>query len=55
MKKIKNMSSAIEYARLLREKFLADPTRPGYHFAVPEDIGMPGDPNGAFSPAAVIT
>lgn len=48
MKKIKNMSSAIEYARLLREKFLADPTRPGYHFAVPEDIGMPGDPNGAF-------
>ncbi len=35
-------------ARLLRERFLADPFRPTYHFCVPEDMGMPGDPNGAF-------
>ena len=39
---------AVRSARLLREKFLADPHRPGYHFSVPEDMGMPGDPNGAF-------
>ena len=48
MKKIKKINSAIENTRLLREKFLSDPYRPGYHFVVPEDIGMPGDPNGAF-------
>ena len=35
-------------ARLLRERFLADPYRPRYHFCVPEDMGDPGDPNGAF-------
>ncbi|MDO5554890.1 MAG: glycoside hydrolase family 32 protein [Planctomycetia bacterium] len=34
--------------RILREKFLNDPYRPGYHFVVPEDNGMPGDPNGCF-------
>jgi beta-fructofuranosidase len=39
---------AVRSARLLRERFLADPYRPGYHFCVPEDMGMPGDPNGAF-------
>lgn len=39
---------AIRSARLLRERFLADPYRPIYHFCVPEDMGMPGDPNGAF-------
>ena len=39
---------AVRSARLLREKFLADPYRPGYHFCVSEDMGMPGDPNGAF-------
>ena len=38
----------VRSARLLREKFLTDPYRPGYHFCVPEDMGMPGDPNGAF-------
>jgi len=38
----------IRSARLLRERLLADPYRPGYHFCVPEDMGMPGDPNGAF-------
>ena len=35
-------------ARLLRERILADPYRPRYHFCVPEDMGNPGDPNGAF-------
>ncbi len=35
-------------ARLLRERLLADPYRPGYHFAMSEDMAIPGDPNGAF-------
>jgi beta-fructofuranosidase len=39
---------AVRSARLLRERFLADPYRPTYHFCVPEDMGVPGDPNGAF-------
>jgi beta-fructofuranosidase len=34
-------------ARALREKILSDPARPGYHFAIPEGIAMPFDPNGA--------
>ena len=38
----------VRSTRLLRERFLADPYRPAYHFCVPEDMGMPGDPNGAF-------
>ena len=38
----------VRSARLLRERLLADPYRPGYHFCVPEDMGEPGDPNGAF-------
>jgi len=39
---------ALRSARLLRERFLADPYRPAWHFCVPEDMGTPGDPNGAF-------
>ncbi len=31
-----------------RERLVADPYRPGYHFAFPEGNGRPGDPNGAF-------
>lgn len=31
-----------------REMLLSDPWRPGYHFTVPQGIGVPGDPNGAF-------
>ena len=27
---------------------LNDPYRPTYHFAIPDDNGLPGDPNGAF-------
>ena len=37
-----------ESARIYHEKLLGDPSRPGYHFACPCDIGIPGDPNGAF-------
>jgi beta-fructofuranosidase len=33
---------------LSREKLLTDPYRPGYHFAIPDGIGWPGDSNGAF-------
>ena len=40
--------AVVKSTRLLREKFLADPHRPGYHFCIPEDDGNPGDPNGAF-------
>ena len=36
-----------ENARALRERILTDPTRPGYHFANPEGVAMPFDPNGA--------
>ena len=38
----------IKSTRLFRERLLTDPYRPAYHFTVPEDVGRPGDPNGAF-------
>jgi len=38
----------VQSTRAFRERLLADPFRPGYHFCVPEDRGYPGDPNGAF-------
>jgi len=38
----------IQSTRNLRERLLADPYRPAYHFCVPEGNGSPGDPNGAF-------
>ena len=41
-------SERIKAARELREHLLRDKHRPGYHFAIPEDIGRPGDANGAF-------
>ena len=34
-------------SRNLREQILVDPTRPGYHFVMPEGFGVPFDPNGA--------
>ncbi len=40
--------SVVLSTRVFRERLLADPYRPGYHFAVPEDWGRPGDANGAF-------
>ncbi|MCZ6710933.1 MAG: GH32 C-terminal domain-containing protein, partial [Gammaproteobacteria bacterium] len=36
-----------ENARRSRERILSDPARPGFHFAVPEGIALPFDPNGA--------
>ncbi|MFN2157115.1 MAG: glycoside hydrolase family 32 protein [Anaerolineae bacterium] len=45
---IDEQSEKIQAARELREQLLRDKHRPGYHFAMPEDIGRPGDPNGAF-------
>ncbi len=41
-------AAVVQSTRLLREKLLADPYRPGYHFCIPEDNGMPGDANGCF-------
>ncbi len=38
----------LQNTRSFREKLLADPYRPAYHFCVPEDMGRPGDPNGAY-------
>lgn len=38
----------ITATRQFRERLLADPYRPGYHFSFPEGDGRPGDPNGAF-------
>lgn len=38
----------IKATREFRERLLADPYRPAYHFCFTEDNGMPGDPNGAF-------
>ena len=43
-----DLSQAARSTRMFREKLLADPYRPGYHFTLPDDIGIPGDPNGAF-------
>ncbi|NLM79294.1 MAG: glycoside hydrolase family 32 protein [Ruminococcaceae bacterium] len=43
-----DMAYVVECTRTFREKLLADRYRPYYHFAVPEDVGIPGDPNGAF-------
>lgn len=42
------MEEKIIASREYRELLLADPYRPTYHFAVPDDLGFPGDPNGAF-------
>lgn len=38
----------LKNTRGFRERLLADPYRPAYHFCFPEDNGRPGDPNGAF-------
>ena len=32
----------------LRDRLLADPYRPAYHFCIPEGKGIPFDPNGTF-------
>ena len=43
----KEFNRSTQTARALRETILSDPTRPGYHFVIPEGLGMPFDPNGA--------
>jgi hypothetical protein len=49
VKEKENISSeVIRATRDFRERLLADPYRPAYHFSFPEDQGVPGDPNGAF-------
>lgn len=40
--------SLIQQTRSFRERLLSDPYRPAFHFAIPEDNALPGDPNGAF-------
>lgn len=40
--------AVLQSTRAFRERLLSDPYRPAYHFCVPEDRGIPGDPNGAF-------
>ena len=42
------MSDLSIATREYREKLLADNYRPVFHFAFPDDNGMPGDSNGAF-------
>ena len=41
-------NATVQVTRAYRERLLADPYRPAYHFCIPEDKGAPGDPNGAF-------
>ena len=42
------MKAEILLTRQYRDRLLDDPYRSTYHFAIPDDCGMPGDPNGAF-------
>jgi sucrose-6-phosphate hydrolase SacC (GH32 family) len=42
-----DIGQMISSTRKLREKLLADPYRPGYHFVVPEGRARPFDVNGA--------
>lgn len=42
------MKQEWNHTRTYRERMLADPYRPTYHFAIPDDNGVPGDSNGAF-------
>lgn len=42
------MKAEVLLTRKYRERLLADAYRPAYHFAICDDYGVPGDPNGAF-------
>jgi len=42
------MKEKIKATRAYREAMLADAYRPAVHFAIADDNGTPGDPNGAF-------
>lgn len=43
-----NILDQIHASEDYQQQLIADPYRPGYHFAIPGDNGCPGDPNGAF-------
>ena len=42
------MKAEILLTRQYRERLLKDAYRPAFHFAIPDDLGIPGDSNGAF-------
>ena len=42
------MKAEVLLTRSYRERLLVDAHRPTYHFAIPDDLGIPGDSNGAF-------
>jgi beta-fructofuranosidase len=44
----KNFITLASTVKSFIDHLLEDPHRPGYHFAEPEGLGHPGDPNGAF-------
>ncbi len=48
-KAAKPLMEQVEAVRAFRNHLLADPYRPTYHFAIPEGIGVPFDPNGAIA------
>ena len=48
MGKGKTMLEKALEVKKFREMLLKDPTRPYYHFCIPEQMGTPGDPNGCF-------
>ena len=48
MKNSKDLTNAVMLTRQFREKLIKDTYRPNYHFAIIDDLGVPGDPNGAF-------
>lgn len=43
-----DITELIAHSKEFRDRLLADRYRPGYHFAFPGDIGIPGDSNGCF-------
>ena len=42
------MKAEILLTRAYSDRLLADGYRPTYHFSSPDDLGIPGDSNGAF-------
>jgi len=44
----KNLMTLAPTVKAFIDHLIDDPTRPGYHFAEPEGLGIPGDTNGAF-------
>ena len=48
-------NEVLHAARELRYRMLADPHRPGYHFAIPEDNGHPETRTAPSGPTAATT